>query len=222
MLDESNKLMISSSPVIPACLARTAEDFSRRLKFAEDVSNSIHIDVVDGEFCSGESLSVQQWGKLSLNYVEAHLMVSEPIKYLEALKQHQVTRAIFHLESNFDLDQMLSLARSLDLLLGVAINPDTDLNKLKAVAESVNYIQLMGVYPGKTGQQQLSQTDDSLRFLRSTYNRKTLTVDGGVNLDSASRLRDSGADFIVASSFLYDKGDWHENYQKLVSVFKPR
>ncbi len=208
--------MKSKQFVIPACLVTNKEEFDKRIEFAREVGNSFHVDVIDHDFVSGEAMAVSSWPLIDIEYVEAHLMVKSPVAYLAPLKTKGVTRAIVHVESQFDLEELATEARVNDILLGFAVNPDTDLTILSKYFAISNYIQVMGVIPGRVGQPQLPQTALAVSYLHKLPNRLTITVDGGVNPDNIAEMRSSGADNVVCSAALYELGDWPENYQVLI------
>ncbi len=203
-------------PIIPGDLTVTVEEFSKRLDFAREVADAIHIDVADGRFVPATTLEIEAWPNITLGYAEAHLMVRDPIPYLEKLKKVGITRSIVHIESFFDPEQLVNHAREIDMLLGFAINPDTDLDHLRPFYEISNYIQVMGIVPGATGQVMLTQTPASVSYLRRVPNRRLIiSVDGGVHSQNVQNLFRVGANYCVASSAIYDVGDWATNFQKL-------
>ncbi len=205
-------------PVIPGDLTTTQTEFVKRLNFARDEADAIHIDVADGQFVAAQTFPIEEWPPLSIGYAEAHLMVRNPIPLLEKLKKIGVTRSIVHIESFFDPEELVNHAREIDMLLGFAINPDTDLDHLRSFFELSNYIQVMGIQPGATGQTMLGQTPATVSYLRRVPHRRlTITVDGGVHPQTIENLFRVGANYVVASSAIYDEGDWKGNYQKLVS-----
>lgn len=209
--------MRANQPIVPGNLTTTREEFERHLIFARAVAKAIHIDVADGEFVAGTSLTIKNWPALDIEYAEAHLMVRDPIPYLEKLKKAGITRSIVHIESFFEPDELIAYAREIDMLLGFAINPETDLEYLKPFFELGNYIQVMGIDPGKTGQTMLPQTPLAVSYLRRVPNRRLIiTVDGGVHLDTIAELHRVGANYFIASSALYERGNWQQNYQQLL------
>lgn len=208
--------MRSKNFVIPACLVTTKGEFTKHIEFARKVGNSLHVDIVDPNFVEGNSLPVQDWPIIDIEYCEAHLMVSDPLQYLSKAKAKGVTRAIIHVESTFDLDELVTEARVNDILLGFAVSPETDLTTLRRFFSVSPYIQVMGIHPGRTGQSQLPNTSLAVSYLNKQPYRLTITVDGGVNLENISELKHAGADYVVATTAIYEKGDWKENYQELL------
>jgi len=213
--------MRSKSPIIPAALVTNIDSFKKHLEFARKTSDSIHIDVIDGQFCSGSALSVESWPTLEIGYSEAHLMVKEPIKYLEPVKNKGATRAIIHVEADFRLETLLEKAREIDLLIGFAINPETDLEKLRPLYSVTSYFQVMGVHPGRIGQEMLETTELAVAYIRRTSpnRRLSISVDGGVTTENAGKLAKSGVDFFVSSAAIYEgEKSWEENYTKLMEA----
>jgi ribulose-phosphate 3-epimerase len=212
--------MKSKNFVIPACLVTTREQFVKRLDFAQTVGNSFHIDVIDPDFVTGETLKIENWPLIDIEYAEAHLMVKSPVAYLAPLKIKGIMRALVHIEAEFDLEELATEARVNDILLGFAVNPDTDLTALRKYFAISNYIQVMGVMPGRVGQPQLPQTALAVSYLHKLPYRLTITVDGGVNSDNIAEMRSSGADNTICSAALYQQGEWLENYQALLEKAK--
>lgn len=215
--------MRSKSHIIPATLVNNEKSFHEHLHFARGSSKSLHIDVIDGKFCPGQTLPVDAWPNIDLEYSEAHLMVEKPIDYLREIKQKGVTRAIIHVESEFDLGELTSLARDIDLLIGFAVNPETDLEKLRPYCSTSGYYQIMGVHPGRIGQVLLDTTPLAISYVRRTSpnHRLTITVDGGVNKNNIKELKVAGADFFISSAAIYEgEKTWQENYTDLMEALR--
>lgn len=215
--------MKPAGPIIPAALVTSAKALEEHLTFARKTSSAIHIDVIDGKFCSGTALSPSDWPELDLSYSEAHLMVEEPINYLDAIKQKGVTRTIIHVESKFDPEELVAKARELDLLLGFAINPETDLEKLRPFYALTSYFQVMGVHPGRIGQEMLDTTTLAIAYIRRTSpnRRLAISIDGGVTKENIPELKRAGADYFVSSAAIYEgEKSWEENYTELMEAAK--
>ncbi|MBI4948242.1 hypothetical protein HY844_01630 [Candidatus Berkelbacteria bacterium] len=209
------KLTLSPSFVIPAILTDNKTQFVERLNFAETIG-AVHIDVINNDFCSGSSLPIDDWPNINVSYSEAHLMVKEPIGYLEKLATKGVRRAIVHVESDFDLIELRNTARMHDILLGYAIKPETDLFTCKQFLEPNSYILIMGVNPGASAQEQLPQTNSAVSYVKqSTMSRITVSVDGGVNTQTIKLNRNALADFVVASSAIFNQLNPTEAFNRL-------
>ncbi len=211
----------SAEPIIPAVLAGTIEEFNKKLEFARKIG-SAHFDVMDGEFVDGSCIPIDKWpDKIDVNYSEAHLMVKDPLDYLDKLAAKGIRRAIVHIEDQVDLEKLKNMAKAVDILLGFAVNPDTDLYKLKPYVETNTYIQLMGVHPGLANQEMLDYTPSSVNYLRkSTIRRVIISIDGGVTEDNILQLKKNGADYFVSTHAIFSTPDWQDNYDKLLAAAK--
>lgn len=208
--------MRSKNFIIPACLVTTRAEFIKRVEFARSVGNSLHIDIIDPNFVEGNALPVENWPMIDIEYCEAHLMASDPLPYLSKIKSKGVIRAVVHIESQFDLEELVTEARVNDITLGFTVNPETDLTTLRRFFAVSSYIQVMGINPGKTGQEQLPHTALAVSYLNKLPYRLTITIDGGVNLENIASLHQAGADFAVATTAIYEHGDWRDNYNALL------
>lgn len=213
--------MVSRSPIIPAILTVSEAEFVKRLDFARVAADAVHIDVIDGEFCQGSSLSIDKWPDLNINYAEVHLMVNNPQQYLERLASKKITRAIVHVEAIKNITELASRARELDILLGVAINPDTDLDELRPFLSATSYVQLMGVHPGAAGQTMQDTTPLAVSYLSKhpTY-RLTISVDGGVLPSNLKDLKQAGAQYFVSTQAIFHDLHWQDNLNNLYEALK--
>lgn len=210
------KPYISPVPIIPSILVQSRQDFEKQLEFAAQTAGAAHLDVTDSQFCPGESLLIDDWPEIELPYSEAHLMVVSPIEYLGRIAAKKVTRAIVHIEAKFDPAELIETARGLDILLGYAINPDTDLEKLRPYLDTSSYVQVMGVHPGRSNQELIDQTPVAINYLlKNIAKRLIISVDGGVNTNNIARLKGSGANYFVAAHSIFRTHQWPENYQQL-------
>lgn len=222
MLNELNKSMRSRHEIIPSILTDSAHVFSQELTFARDIVGAVHLDLIDSTFCSGRTLLPDQWpADAFAQYTEVHAMVNDPIQYLDAFASRKVTRLIVHVEAPFDLHELASQARIHDVLLGFAVNPDTDLDSIKRFVDISNYIQVMGVQPGRSNQVMLDHTALAVKYLaKNQLSHLTLSVDGGVTAATAAKLIQAGAKYLVSHKGVYEGSDWQGNYDTLESALK--
>lgn len=217
----SQTLLHSRNPIIPAVLDISEAEFLKKLEFAKKVG-AAHFDVIDQDFVEGAALPIEDWPtKIEIEYSEAHLMVRRPIDYLEELSKHGIGRAIVHVESEYIIEELQQRARDLDILLGYAINPDTDLLKVKPLLSTNAYIQLMGVHPGHANQEMIDQTPMAVNYIgKSTVRQIFISVDGGVTAENIPELKKAGAQYFISTHALFAEGDWQENYDKLLAAAK--
>lgn len=206
---------------MPAILTASLSELTAKLKFARETAEAVQLDVMDGSFTAGRTLLPSAWPKVDLYYSEAHLMVADPYRYLAILKEKGIIRAIVHVESDFDLAALAKRARELDLLLGFAINQETELDSLADFFGVSRYVQVMAIIPGSTGQPFIPETFQAVEYLKRIPNQRlTISVDGGVNLSNIRQLALAGADYFVSSSAIYRNHNWAQNYQALIEAVK--
>jgi len=155
------------------------------------------------------------WGAI----LDCHLMVSEPEKHFEAIARaggHSVT---FHLEACDDPARAIALARSLDLGVGVACNPETPIEDLAAAAEDADLALCMSIHPGYSGQELMPDAPGRIARLRELIPVQVrVQVDGGVNASTIREVRDAGADLLVAGSAVFWRDDPADGYAELVRL----
>lgn len=212
-------LLHSRSPIIPAVLSHTVQEFMDKLEFARTVG-SVHLDVIDQDLVQGAALSIEDWPKqINVEYAEAHLMVRRPLEYLEKLAERGVGRAIVHVEADFNAEELLQKARELDILIGYAVKPDTDLLTIKPLLSTNAYIQLMGVQPGMANQQLIESTPLAVTYIHKSTSRQIfISVDGGIRLSNIPDLKRAGANYFASSNAIFGTPNWQENYDQLVQA----
>ena len=168
----------------------------------------VHFDVMDGKFVERKNLTVSELVELinvSTKKNDVHLMVKNPTKYIEALSITNVNNITIHYEIK-DFEKYIDLIKSYGIKVGLAINPETDVNKIIPYLDQVSIILIMSVHPGKSGQTFINDSEDKINYLRDYIDSNNLNVkievDGGVCdlvLDKTSN-----ADILVSASFLLD------------------
>ncbi|QFG53222.1 ribulose-phosphate 3-epimerase [Chryseobacterium sp.] len=183
----------------------------------------LHIDIMDGRFVPNISFgfpvmkTVQQHAK---KFVDVHLMIVEPEKYVEEFITHGADLVSVHYEACVHLHRTIRLIQDSGAKAGVVLNPSTPVLMLEDIISEVDLVLLMSVNPGFGGQKfientykKISETKDLILNNNSTA---LIQVDGGVNLDNASRLFDAGADVLVAGNAVFSS----ENPEKTIELLK--
>lgn len=214
-----NKLQI-----IPAILSSSFLDFSIQAKRLSKIAKLIQIDVMDGKFVPEESFfDLKKIDELELkNEWELHLMVEFPTKVIQkwgAMKN--LNRVIFHIESKDDPQKVITLARAYDLSVGIAVNPETPIEKILLYLNQVDLVLLMTVTPGKQGQKFLGKIGTKARKLKKMAPLKTLiAVDGGLNEKTIPKAKSWGVQVFDVGSYLAKSPNPKETYKKLQTIIK--
>ena len=206
-----------------------AADFSRLgeeiRKTEENGAMYLHLDVMDGAFVPSISFGmplISSIRKASGQIFDVHMMVEEPGRYVEDMKQAGADLICVHQEACTHLDWTITQIKESGLKAGVALNPATPISLLDCVLDQVDMVLLMSVNPGFGGQKFIPYTLEKVRRLRQLLNERHLStdiqVDGGVTLSNAEVLLDAGANVLVAGSAVF-KGDAGENTRAFMKQF---
>ncbi len=184
----------------------------------------IHCDVMDGRFVPNISFGipvVKAIRKATDKFLDVHLMIVEPEKYIEAFADAGANGISFHYEATRHADRLVRRIRDWGVKPGIVLNPATPVNVLENLIEIVDYVLLMSVNPGFGGQSFIEYSYQKIRKLRKMCQGKEvlIEVDGGVTLENASKIVQAGADILVAGSAVFKTKDIRsrieEFYRKL-------
>lgn len=172
-----------------------------------------HLDVMDGIFVKNISFGppvIKCIRKITDSFFDVHLMIVDPIRYVDAFKEAGSDMLTVHYEACRNLQETIDYIREDGLKVGVAINPDTPVSVLEPYIDKVDMILIMSVKPGFGGQKFMPIALDKLRRVREWADRKNpellIQVDGGITVDNVKDVLDAGANVIVAGSAVF-KGD---------------
>ena len=170
----------------------------------------IHIDIMDGKFVSNKTWTtseVKKFTSYSTLPLEVHLMVNNPSKYIEDYALMNTSIIIFHYESVKDINEMINKVKLYGLKVGVAINPETNINVLIPYLNMIDEVLIMSVHPGKSGQSFIEESLEKISVLKNIIlegNYKTIiSVDGGINNETGLLCKDAGVDELVSASYIH-------------------
>lgn len=170
----------------------------------------LHFDVMDGMFVPNISFGPSVLGALKplVAYMDVHLMIEQPERYIEQFAEAGADGITVHVESTRHLHRALQQIRALGKRPGVVLNPATPLDSLEYVLDDVELVLIMSVNPGFGGQKLIESSYRKVAQLKQmciNRGRKDMLieVDGGVNAQTAPRLISSGANVLVAGSALF-------------------
>ena len=216
-------MKLSSDPLKPSTMHRNilivpsilAADYTRLGEQAKEAENggadALQIDVMDGRFVPnitfGPAVVKALNSSVSL-FLDVHLMIIEPERYLEEMGRAGANRLIVHQETCPHLHRTLAGIRKLGIEAGVSINPGTPLSAIEEVLEVCDLIQVMTVNPGFGGQKFIHSQLDKIDRLRSLLKERGLeipiAVDGGIDIKTAPLVARAGATVLIAGSSIYN------------------
>ena len=180
----------------------------------------LHFDVMDGHFVPNISMGVpilQAIRKVTKLPLDAHLMISEPEKYVEVFVKSGANSVSVHCEVCPDIPKMAKRIRDLGARASIGINPETPIDRVIAAAEHLDMILIMSVHPGFGGQHFIPESLQKLREVRRELKRRGLSldveIDGGVKADNIADVKAAGANVFVSGSGIFGEKD----YSKIVA-----
>jgi len=174
----------------------------------------LHVDVMDGHFVPNLTIGppvVASVRKVTTLPLDVHLMIEDPDRYIEAFVRAGADMITVHQEAARHLHRTVAFIRERGAAAGVALNPSTPLSTLDEILPELDYVLLMSVNPGFSGQSFIPSVLGKVETLRRTIDRAGLAtrieVDGGIGPGNIADLRRRGADYFVAGSAVFDGDD---------------
>ena len=199
--------------IAPSILAADFGYLMRDIKAVES-AEYLHIDVMDGHYVNNISFGIpviQSIRKYTDMKFFTHLMITNPEKYIKAFADAGSDNITFHVECSEDPDKLIGEIKSLGKTAGIAIHPDTPIEKVFPFIGKVEIILVMTVYPGFGGQGYLESSDERIRALRKAVDDQNadtiIAVDGGVMEENIKHIYDAGARLFVAGSSVFHAED---------------
>ena len=188
----------------------------------------LHIDVMDGLFVPNISFGfriISDLRKITDYYFDTHLMIEDPIRYIEDFKKAGVDRLTVHYEACKDLDQTIKAIKDNGMEVGLTSKPATDINLLLPYLDKIDLLLVMSVEPGFGGQSFMEDSLEKIKFFRDYINQNDLDikiqVDGGIKTTNVDKVIDAGADIIVSGSDVFGK-DIKNQINKYYEIFSQK
>ena len=187
-----------------------------------------HIDVMDGKFVKNDTIEkmrkyTEYIKQVSNTKIEVHLMVKDVIEFVKAYIDMEVDCIMFHIEackSEEEILKIISEIKENNIKVGLAINPNTSIDKIYSYIPYVHRILLMSVEPGEGGQKfiesSLAKIEELNKYIYENGYEVDIEVDGGVNNETAKKISNVGANILVAGSYIAKSDD----YKKAIDSLK--
>lgn len=206
-----------------------AADFANLQSECEMINTSdadwFHLDIMDGMFVPNISFGmpvIEAINKHTLKPLDVHLMIENPDRYIKDFKKVGANILTVHYEACTHLHRTLQAIKAEGMKTGVALNPHTSIDLLEPLLEDIDLVCLMSVNPGFGGQSFIEGTYRKvakLKELITKYNLDTkIEIDGGVTADNAKALLESGADVLVAGSFVFKSENPTQTIKELKEI----
>ncbi len=190
-------------------------DFARLAEEIEEISaagvNIVHLDVMDGHFVPNITIGppvVAKLRKVSELVFDAHLMISDPVKYAEPFARAGADHITFHIEVTEEPEKMVDRLHKLGCTAGICLNPETPVESIEKVAPLCEMVLVMTVHPGFGGQEFMPDAAKKIIEVREIVGPAVrIEVDGGIDPATTPTVVSYGADTLVAGNAIFGERD---------------
>lgn len=193
---------------------------------AENGAEYLHFDVMDGMFVPSISFGMPVLASIhgaTEQVMDVHLMVQEPIRYIEAFKEAGADLVTVHLEACEDVSATIEKIKECNMKVGLSICPDTPAEAVGPYLDELDMVLVMSVHPGFGGQKFIPESLEKIRQIRQMITKRELDVDiqvdGGIYQTNVREVLEAGANVIVAGSAVF-KGDPGDNTRRFMEILK--
>jgi ribulose-phosphate 3-epimerase len=205
--------------ILSADFARLGEEVRGVEQAGADL---IHFDVMDGHFVPNLSFGIpvlEAVRKITSLPLDVHLMIDNPERYLEQFVHAGANSISVHAEVCADIPAMADRMRQLGIHAAIAVNPETEPNRVLDAARHLDMILVMSVHPGFGGQGFIPESTGKLAAMRRELDRQHLDldieIDGGIKVENISSVAKAGANVFVSGSGIFGHRDYGEIIRRM-------
>jgi len=205
--------------IVPALLTDKRSELSGMLDTCAKFTDYVQIDIMDGSFVPSNSLGIEDLkGLKSQVRSEAHLMVSDPLAWLDVFKEIGSERIIYHFEADADHSKVISEIKGKGFGVGIGINPGTKIDDFKILLDDVDSVLFLSVNPGFYGSDFIPEVLEKVKQFKDEFGAVWTGIDGGIKLSNIERVKATGVDYICVGSAILKNIDPKSAYQEFVTI----
>ncbi len=196
--------------IAPSILAANFKNLESEIKLIEEFGDIVHLDIMDGHFVPNISFGfpvIKAVRELTNLPLDAHLMIENPENYIDRFIDCGVNMISIHIENNYHINKLINNIKNRGALAGVAINPGTSIFTLDSILRDIDFILIMSVNPGFSGQKFIESSIEKIKKVANIKNEMGLKfqieVDGGLNYEIALKLKEVGVDIAVFGNYFF-------------------
>lgn len=186
-------------------------------KINASAADLIHVDLMDGVYVQNKNFEINEilnTLKDTTKLLDIHLMVREPFEYIKELIKLNVWAITFHLDATENPLEIIEYLKLNNIKVGIAINPNDDINVLNDYFDKIDYVLVMSVIPGEGGQKFMSDVLEKIEYLKDK--KVLIGIDGGINHDTIKLLKGYKIDNIISGSFIC----MNDDYNRQIKILK--
>lgn len=187
-------------------------------KLNKTSTDFIHIDVMDNKFVPNYQMPINEVNELGLytkKPFDIHLMMEDPITFIDKLDVKNTNSITIHLEIDKDLNKIIDTIKAKRYLAGLAIKPNTDLKLIEPYINKIDKVIIMSVEPGFGGQKFIEDSINKVKEIRKKRNDIIIEIDGGINNETIKKIYNL-VDIAVAGSYIVNSN----NYEEAINLLK--
>lgn len=213
--------------IVPTLLTHSFKEFKDKLELISPYFNLVQVDCMDNKFVKNKTyydLAKIKTLKFYKGDYELHLMVNNPLTVIKKWERFKkLKKVIFHYEAMKD-DQavfdLIEYIKKKKKQVGLAINPETPVNKIIKFLSELDLVFLLGVKPGWGGQELKKDVLNKAKLVQLKYPKLDIEIDGGGNLENLEKIIDSGVNIIAAGTMIFGAEDVEKRVKEVKEVIK--
>ncbi len=188
-------------------------------------ASMLHLDVMDGHFVPNISFGpsvIKQIRPYSELFFDVHLMISDPMKYIDEFVATGADSITFHFEAVEEPEKVIDYIRSKNVMVALSIKPKTPVSAIAKYLDMIDMLLIMSVEPGFGGQKFMPESLDKVKEAKKIISERGLEtlvqIDGGVNASTVKSVADAGCDIAVAGTAVFGKEDREKAINDLIEI----